>query len=63
MMARVDFAAKAAAKHAAAVVAHWDWATLQSPHAIDRLVKSWGLDPGAARRVVQAERYKRPKKR
>jgi tRNA U34 5-methylaminomethyl-2-thiouridine-forming methyltransferase MnmC len=62
MAKRVDPATKAAAERGAAdAVTRWDWPTLQSPHAAERLVKSWGLELPAAQRIVGAERHRRPR--
>ena len=64
MARKPDPFVKAAAERGdAEAITRWDWATLQSTHAVDRLVKAWGLEPDAARRVVQLERHRRPRER
>jgi len=57
---RVDpFAAAAAKRGAAELVAGWVDDTLVAASAADRLVASWGLEPAAARTIVADERSRR----
>jgi len=59
MTCRFDPMKATARDGAAGALARYDFALLQSHHAADQVVRSWGIDRDEAMRLVSAERSRR----